>query len=101
MDDHPSTDTQGTLQTRRATFFALNALAADRAIQTATGKDSTILVVLQLAGGNDGLNTVIPFADDAYRRARPTLGFAPDKVLKLNDHVGLNPAHTRLIKSSA
>ena len=113
MDDHPSTDTPGTLQTRRAflrtsmlgaaaawtlpvfidkTFFALNAQAADRTIQTATGKDSTILVVLQLAGGNDGLNTVIPFADDAYRRARPTLGLAPEKVLKLNDQIGLHSA---------
>jgi uncharacterized protein (DUF1501 family) len=113
MDDHPSTDTPGTLQTRRAflrtsmlgaaaawtlpvfidkTFLALHAIAADRAIQTATGRDSTILVVLQLAGGNDGLNTVIPFADDAYRRARPTLGLAPDKVLKLSDQIGLNPA---------
>ena len=39
------------------TFSALQAGAADSAIQTATGRDSTILVVLQMAGGNDGLNT--------------------------------------------
>ena len=113
MDDHPSTDTPTTLQTRRAflrtsllgaaaawtlpvfidkTFFTLNALAADSAIQSATGKDSTILVVLQLAGGNDGLNTVVPYNDDAYRRARPALGFAADKVLKVTDQVGLHPS---------
>ena len=42
------------------TFSALDAEAADSATQTATGKDSTILVVLQMAGGNDGLNTVVP-----------------------------------------
>jgi uncharacterized protein (DUF1501 family) len=50
------------------------------------------LVVIELQGGNDGLNTVIPFADDAYYRARPTLGIAADEVLKLDDHLGLHPA---------
>jgi len=73
------------------TFASLDAMAADSAIQTVTGKDGPILVVLQLAGGNDGLNTVIPYADDIYHRARPSLGIAPDRVLKINDHVGLNP----------
>ena len=58
------------------TFFTLDAMAADSAIQTATGKDGTILVVLQLAGGNDGMNTVIPYADDAYYQARPVIGIA-------------------------
>jgi uncharacterized protein (DUF1501 family) len=48
------------------TFFALDAMAADSLIQTATGKDAPILVVLQMAGGNDGLNTLVPFTDDAY-----------------------------------
>jgi uncharacterized protein (DUF1501 family) len=50
-----------------------------------------VLVVLQLGGGNDGLNTVIPYADPAYMTARPTIGIAPDKVLHLNGSVGLNP----------
>jgi uncharacterized protein (DUF1501 family) len=72
------------------TFFALDAMAAGAVTQTATGKDNTILVVLQLAGGNDGLNTVVPFADDAYHRARPKLAFAPDKILKLDSYTGLN-----------
>ncbi|MFO1477386.1 MAG: DUF1501 domain-containing protein [Verrucomicrobiota bacterium] len=72
------------------TFQALQADAADAA-SPVTGKDSTILVVLQMAGGNDGLNTVIPFADDYYHRARPRIGIAADSVLKLNDHVGLHP----------
>jgi uncharacterized protein (DUF1501 family) len=50
------------------------------------------LVVLELNGGNDGLNTVVPYADDIYHQSRPTLRTAPDKVLKLDDHVGLHPA---------
>ena len=60
-------------------------------IQTATGKDGPILIVLQLAGGNDGMNTVIPYADDAYYRARPVIGIPKDNVIKINDYAGLNP----------
>src|ERR1700736_2515527 len=73
------------------TFFALDALATGAATQTITGKDGTILVVLQMAGGNDGLNTVIPYADDAYHVARPRLRLAADQVLKIDNHIGLNP----------
>ncbi len=73
------------------TFAALHATAADAATQITTGKDGTILVVLQLAGGNDGLNMVVPFADDHYRRARPRLAVAAKDVLRLSDSVGLNP----------
>src|SRR6476619_3356445 len=78
------------------TFFVLNALATDAITQTVTGKDGTILVVLQLAGGNDGLNTVIPFAEDNYHRVRPKLALPADKVLKLDSYVGLNPRLTGL-----
>lgn len=53
-----------------------------------------ILVVLELTGGNDGLNTVVPYGDDAYYRARPTIGIKPDETIKLNDHFGLHPAMT-------
>lgn len=73
------------------TFATLHAAAADSATQIVTGKDAAILVVLQLAGGNDGLNTVVPFADDHYHQARPRIGLAGAKVLKLNDALGLNP----------
>lgn len=72
------------------TFFALDAMAADSLIQTATGKDAPILVVLQMAGGNDGLNTLVPFTDDAYFRARPSLAISANKTLKLTDHFGLH-----------
>jgi uncharacterized protein (DUF1501 family) len=73
------------------TFFALDAIAANAVTQTATGKDGTILVVLQLAGGNDGLNTVVPYADDAYHRARPRLALPNEQILTIDHHVGLNP----------
>jgi uncharacterized protein (DUF1501 family) len=74
------------------TFSALQSEAADSGKQIITGKDSTILVVLQMAGGNDGINTVVPYANDYYHKARPTLGFKAGGVLKLNDEVGLHPA---------
>jgi uncharacterized protein (DUF1501 family) len=59
--------------------------------QQPSGKDGKILVVVQLSGGNDGLNTVIPYADDAYHRARPQLRVEPNTLLKINDYVGLHP----------
>jgi uncharacterized protein (DUF1501 family) len=76
------------------TFSALHAEAADKATQVVTGKDSRILVVLQMAGGNDGLNTVVPFANDHYHKARPRLGLAAGSVLKLTDELGLHPGLT-------
>lgn len=74
------------------TFGQLHAGAKDLAIQPITGKDDTILVVLQLAGGNDGLNTLVPYADDAYHSARPRLAKKEKDIIRLNDHVGLNSA---------
>src|SRR5207237_564700 len=53
-------------------------------------KDGTILVVLEMGGGNDGLNTVIPYADDLYHKARPTLRQTKKDILKVNDHIGLH-----------
>lgn len=73
------------------TFFSLDALAADSPIQTPTGKDGPVLVIVQLAGGNDGLNTLVPFEDDAYFRARPTLAIPKSKVLPLSGGFGLHP----------
>lgn len=53
-----------------------------------------VVVILQLSGGNDGLNTVIPVRNDIYYKSRPVLGIAKDKALSLTDEVGLNPALT-------
>jgi uncharacterized protein (DUF1501 family) len=58
--------------------------------QTRADAGKRILVVLELSGGNDGLNTVIPYGDDAYYRHRPKIGMRPDKVRKLDDHFGLS-----------
>lgn len=55
-----------------------------------------ILIVLELTGGNDGLNTVVPYGDDAYYNARPTIAIQPNDTLKLSDHFGLHPAMTGL-----
>lgn len=55
-----------------------------------------VLVILQLSGGNDGLNTVIPVRNDIYYKARPRLGITKDKALLLTDEIGLNPALTGL-----
>ncbi len=53
-----------------------------------------VVVILQLSGGNDGLNTVIPVRNDLYYKARPKLGIAKDKALSVTDEVGLHPALT-------
>ncbi len=74
------------------TFTALHAQADGSLTQVATGKDNPILVVLQLAGGNDGLNTVVPFTNDFYYKARPSIAVRANTVLKLNDQLGLNPS---------
>jgi uncharacterized protein (DUF1501 family) len=55
-----------------------------------------VLVVLQLGGGNDGLNTVVPFADPAYASLRPTIGIRPESVLRIDGQVGLHPAMTQV-----
>ncbi len=55
-----------------------------------------ILMVLQLSGGNDGLNTIVPYRNDIYYRLRPTLGIGADKVLRATDSLGFNPAMTGL-----
>jgi uncharacterized protein (DUF1501 family) len=51
-----------------------------------------VLVVLQMSGGNDGLNTVIPVRNDIYYSSRPKLGIKKEDALLLTDEVGLNPA---------
>lgn len=56
--------------------------------------DGRILVVVEMAGGNDGLNTVIPFDDDDYRKARPELAIGRGDVLKIHQQLGLHPVMT-------
>ena len=53
-------------------------------------RDGKILVVLELSGGNDGLNTLVPYGDDAYYRHRPNLGIPKNEVRKIDDHFGFS-----------
>lgn len=63
-----------------------------RVAQAAAGTDDDrILVVFELSGGNDGLNTVVPYTDDAYYRLRPGIGIKPGKLRKIDDRFGFNP----------
>ncbi len=55
------------------------------------GNRDRILVVVELSGANDGLNTVVPYGDDAYYRARPRLGIRAERLRKLDDHFALQP----------
>ena len=50
-----------------------------------------ILVVFEMSGGNDGLNTVVPYADDIYYRLRPHIGIRPERVRRIDEHFGFNP----------
>lgn len=61
--------------------YSLGAVESDR-----------VLVIIQLSGGNDGLNTVVPYQNDIYYKGRPVIGIDKSKVLSLTDEIGLNPA---------
>ena len=74
------------------TMQSLHAEADGALVQGITGRDGNILVVLQLAGGNDGLNTVIPLGNDEYRKSRPTIGVPEASILKLDPQTGLHPS---------
>src|SRR5258708_2133973 len=67
-------------------FLARSARAAE------PGRDERVLVVVQLDGGNDGINTVVPFGDDGYAKHRRALRVATERVIKIDDRVGVNPA---------
>lgn len=66
-------------------FGAGNPLAPDK-----------ILVILQLAGGNDCVNTFIPYTDSKYRSLRPSLGIADNQILKIDDRTGFHPSLAKL-----
>src|SRR5437588_5696842 len=72
----------------------LGRTAARAPAAQAAGARDTILVVVQLTGGNDGLNTVVPFNDADYIRLRPTLRIRG--TLRVNDRIGLHPSMTGL-----
>jgi len=72
-------------------FFARSTVAA-----AARSRGENVLVIVELAGGNDGINTVIPHGDDAYHRSRNATRYAPNSVLKIDDYHGLHPQMSAL-----
>src|SRR3954471_14427708 len=89
---------------RRKDFLQLGSFATAsllvpkflRALETGSmvPPGNKVLVILQLSGGNDGLNTVIPVRNDIYYRERPKLGIEKTKALSLTEEVGLHPELT-------
>lgn len=74
------------------TAYAVNDPADSPLTQRASGKDGTVLVIIQLSGGNDGLSTVIPKENDDYRKARPATAITQDLLsLAKNSDVAFNP----------
>ena len=78
------------------TFLGRTALAAPAADKP--GAKDTVLVVVQLTGGNDGLNTVVPFTNSDYYKLRPTIAIPKSDVKKLTDDVGFHPSMAALAK---
>src|SRR5262249_40739273 len=71
---------------------AIAAAAADKSLSSAGAAPSEALGAIQLAGGNDGLNTVTPYADGHYHQLRPNLGIPADQVVPLDAHLGIHPS---------
>lgn len=71
-------------------FFA-KALAAPGLPGLPAGGDDRVLIIVNMQGGNDGLNTVVPHGMPQYYRYRPSIGVTPNEVLSLNAQIGLNP----------
>lgn len=63
---------------------------AAAAVAAESGPNGKILVVLELSGGNDGLNTLVPYGDDAYYKLRPNIGIPKNEVRKIDDHFGFS-----------
>ena len=74
--------------TSAATIGAISPISYLHSNETINGK---ILVVLELSGGNDGLNTIVPYGDDNYYKHRPKIGIKENKLLKIDDYFGFNP----------
>ena len=72
--------------------FAEEPIGSPVRLASTAGEAGRTLVIVQLAGGNDGLNTLVPYADGAYYDARPGLAVNPEATLHLDDRVALHPS---------
>lgn len=92
MTDHGSdfSQTRRGLLKAGGAAAALSPMALAAAAQAQAGNPGRILVVLELSGGNDGLNTVVPYGDDAYYRLRPNIGLRKARLRTIDDHFGFN-----------
>src|SRR5262245_12118862 len=70
------------------------AIAAEAFFTGSETHPERIMVIVELSGGNDGLNTVVPYRNDTYYKVRPTLAIRQNNVLKLNDEIGLHSSMT-------
>ena len=79
-------------------FMALHSIALPFSLQAKSMADPTRkrLILIELKGGNDGLNTVIPYTDPLYYKLRPTIAVEKEKVLALNKYIGLHPSMEKM-----
>lgn len=95
------------MKTNRRDFLKVGAMGVsmsflapglfDSRLMAAEAGGNTVLVVLQLVGGNDAVNTFIPYTDASYRAARPSLGVADSDVIQLDGRMGLHPSLEPLV----
>jgi uncharacterized protein (DUF1501 family) len=85
--------TAGTSIGAAAAFLSIDEIAA-AASSRPLASGTPILVIVTLYGGNDGLNTVIPFKDPIYYSSRPDISYKQESVLQLDSQYGLNPSMT-------
>jgi uncharacterized protein (DUF1501 family) len=87
---------------RRSFLLGAGAVSVALASRGAFADQATqprVLLLVELKGGNDGLNTLVPYADAKYRELRPSIGVARDKVIQLDEKVGLNQKLEPLMES--
>ena len=70
--------------------LGLSSFSAFPSVASSNRKNNDIAVIFELSGGNDGLNTHIPYSDDIYYRLRPKIGIREKDILKLDDAYGFN-----------
>lgn len=82
--------------TRRGFLRGVLGCALASSFTARARRDGNVLVLIQLTGGNDGLNTVVPWSSAVYHNKRPSLRIKEDEVLKLDDRVGFHPGLPQL-----